>query len=1155
MVSFPKPGEYLSIGSLHGSASGLLINDIFQALDAFLLIITPESSQISPLSHSIQFFCPSASVTTLPNWEILPYDIFSPHSDITSERLSLLYQLPLLKKGILLASINTLMHYFPPRHYLHHHSFVLKKGQTLHLENFKKTLETNGYHLVSQVMAHGEYAVRGSLLDVFPMGGEMPYRIDFFDEEVDSLRLFDPDTQRTLKTVSEINLLPAHEFPLNPESIKTFKTKWREHFSVNPLEVPYYQNVSRGEAAPGLEYYLSLFFEKTDSFFDYLPQHAHIILIEDVYQASQQFWQEINERYQQVGHDRLRPILPPSEVCQSPELFFHALKKFPHYRFTQKTTQHAQAFNFPSASPPQFTIDRTHSHPFHTVVEWREKTAQKVLFSVETLGRLEVILPLLHQVNIFPTQPATWEDFLSDPEATVGIIISPLEEGLDLQAGQFPLSTRVPSLDNGVVIVTESQLFGPQVMQRHRRKGAAGRTSDTLIRDLTEITLGMPVVHIDHGVGRYMGLQVISTGDQTAEYLVLHYFGDAKLYVPVASLHLISRYTGVDAEHAPLHKLGSPKWEKTKQKAKEKIRDVAAELLHIYAQRAAQKGFAFTPPDEQYAAFCSQFPFETTADQQTAIDAVTQDMISQRPMDRVICGDVGFGKTEVAMRAAFLATQSHQQVAVLVPTTLLAEQHLHSFQDRFAQWPIRIAAFSRFRTPREQKALLEDMALGKIDIVIGTHKLLQPQVIFKSLGLLIVDEEHRFGVAQKERIKSLRASVDLLTLTATPIPRTLNMALASIRDLSVISTPPAKRLSIKTFVREYQVSLIKEAVRRETLRGGQVYFVHNEVNHIDRIAAELQTLLPETRIGIAHGQLRESELERVMADFYHQRFHILVCTTIIESGIDVPTANTILIRRADCFGLAQLHQLRGRVGRSHHQAYAYLLTPPGKTLTPEAKKRLEAISTLEQLGSGFLLATQDLEIRGAGELLGDEQSGHIQEMGFSLYTQLLEETVTALKSGEEPLLEKRLGADTEIDFGVPALLPDTYLPDVQARLVVYRRLANVEDTLQLEDLKAEIIDRFGPLPVPVKNLFQINAFKLFVKPLGILKMYVKGSKALLKFNASPRIHHARLIEQLQKFPQRYQFKEDSQLAITLKEEELALKIKELMTFLTPILSQ
>ena len=1126
-----KQGERFSIGSLHGASLSLVIDQIARASNNLILVVTPDMMQAHHLARELAFFNQTQyPIHHFPDWEILPYDHFSPHPDIISERISTLFQLQTLKEGILFTSVNTALHRLAPKSYLLANSFSVKCGQSLNIAQFRLNLEKSGYHFVSQVIAHGEYTVRGSIIDVFPMGSDLPYRIDLLDTDIDTLRTFDPETQRTLEKTDNIQLLPAHEFPLTEAAIARFRQNWRDHFEGNPLKSAIYESVIRQEAATGIEYYLPLFFEKTQTLFDYLPEHCSIIVIGDTYSTAQQFLEETERRYEQLRHNQARPILPPAYLFQPIETFFGELKKFPQYHLSSHTlSEKISHANFPAQIPIHFQIDHTAEHPFSPVQQWLSNHQGRTLFCAETTGRREVLIQLLNHISIFPKPYDSWHDFLID-DAPTGIAVTPLEIGFSLPK-------------TNIHLITESQLFGKQVKQRRLRKKSE-KTLDAIVRDLTELKIGSPVVHIDHGVGRYQGLETIKTGDDEAEYLILVYHDDAKLYVPVTALHLIGRYTGMDPEHAPLHKLGSGQWEKTKRKAREKIRDVAAELLNIYAQRAAKSGFIFKKPDTHYTAFESTFPFEVTPDQQKAIDAVIDDMTSSRCMDRVICGDVGFGKTEVAMRAAFLAVQSNKQVAILVPTTLLAEQHLHTFQDRFSKWPIRIEALSRFRTPQEQKQILKELEIGKVDIVIGTHKLLQPTVQFQSLGLLIIDEEHRFGVHQKERIKAVRMEVDLLALTATPIPRTLNMALVSIRDLSIIATPPAKRLSVKTFIHEYDHALIREAIMRETLRGGQVYFLHNQVETIHRIAEELQQLLPETRIGIAHGQMRESELERIMADFYHQRFNVLICTTIIESGIDIPTANTIIIRRADRFGLAQLHQLRGRVGRSHHQAYAYLLTPEMSLLNNDAKKRLTAIESLEDLGSGFLLATQDLEIRGAGELLGDNQSGHIHELGFSLYMSLLEETIEALKSGKEPLFEKSLKTTAEVDFKVPTFIPDHYMGDIQTRLIFYKRITNATQPDMLNDLKAEMIDRFGLLPTQTQHLFKLAQLKCAIAPFDIQKLHATTDKCRIEFFENPRINISAMIELIQKQPRRYQLLSKNKLQFTINGETLDEKIQE-----------
>lgn len=1135
LLNFPLPeklGMHLTFGQLPGASMSLALYTTAKQADSLLLIITSEVSQANQLQREINFFKQDEDVWPIlifPDWETLPYDHFSPHADIISERMTILQQLPNLKKGILLVSATTLMHHLAPRQFLDANSFVVSKGQKMDSYLLREQLDHGGYRCVSQVMEHGEYAIRGSLFDVFPMGSPLPYRLDFFADEVDSLRSFDPETQRTLNVINEVRLLPAHEFLLTQEGIALFRQNWRERFPGNPLQSVIYQNVSRGESAPGIEYYLPLFFEKIHTLYDYLPSQSIIASIGDIHAAIVLFWQEISERYEQLRHDVERPILPVLDLFMSVDQFFGAIKAFPHLRLQAKPLlDERKGINLPLQSLPELFVDHQAPQPLHALGNWLSSISARVLFCTETEGRGEVLAGLLKELSVYPKSYKSWQAFLAD-DAKLGMIAAPLEQGFYLT-------------DPALAVITESQLFGQQVMQRRLRKRRE-QDADAIVRDLTELKIGAPVVHVDYGVGRYLGLMSLQTGDFEAEYLMLEYADAAKLYVPIASLNLISRYSGVDVEHAPLHRLGSGQWEKAKRKANEKIRDVAAELLLIYAKRAAKVGVQFQAPDQHYLAFAAAFPFEETPDQLQAINQVIDDMTSIRVMDRLVCGDVGFGKTEVAMRAAFIAVQSHQQVAVLTPTTLLAEQHLNNFRDRFAKWPVRIEAISRFRSKREQANILENVKAGKIDILIGTHKLLQPDIKFANLGLLIVDEEHRFGVRQKDRIKELRAEVDLLTLTATPIPRTLNMALANIRDLSIIATPPAKRLSVKTFVREYNKPLIREAILREIMRGGQVYFLHNEVNSMQRMLDELQALAPEARFAIAHGQMPEQALERVMIDFYHQRFNVLLCTTIIESGIDIPSANTIVINRADRFGLAQLHQLRGRVGRSHHQAYAYLFTPEEAALASDAKKRLAAIASLEDLGTGFVLATHDLEIRGAGELLGDEQSGHIQELGYSLYMELLDKTVKALQQGEELLLDQPLQETIEIDLKIPALIPQDYLPDAHTRLILYKRIGNAKEQATLEDLQVEMIDRFGLLPPATKNLFRLGELRLRAEPMGVRKIEAGAEQGVIEFTAKPNINMVALLQLVQKHPSHYRVVGNEKLKFNFSATTAEEKIK------------
>ena len=1086
---------------LHGSGLGLAASQAAHRHKGPVLILTADTLEANRLEYELRFFTggdETLPVLNFPDWETLPYDSFSPHQDIVSQRLATLYQLPSLNRGVLVVPISTLMNRLPPRRYLQAHSLLLDVGDRLDLNDMRRRLEANGYRCVSQVMEHGEFAVRGGLLDLFPMGGALPYRIDFFDEQVDSIRTFDPETQRSLENVEKIRLLPAREFPLDEEAVTRFRQSYRLRFEGNPQSGTIYRDVSDGLAPPGIEYYLPLFFDETESLLDYVAPQALIITTPGVATAADRFWQEITGRHESLRHNRERPLLPPEEAFFQPVDLDAALAGF--HRVDVDPFSEV-ACRYATQSPPPLPILARAERPAETLLRFLEGFAGRVLFAAETPGRRETLLDLLKGHGLHPVLYEDWQHFLAG-DAPLGLTVAALEQGLSL-------------VEPHLAVISEAQLFGEQVLQRRRRKTARTRDADAIIRDLTELNIGAPVVHEDHGVGRYQGMQTLAVGGITTEFITIEYAGGDKLYVPVSSLHLISRYSGAAPEQAPLHKLGSEQWAKAKRRAAEKVRDVAAELLDLFARRAARQGFAFAAPDAQYRAFAATFPFEETPDQQSSIEAVLNDMTHSQPMDRLICGDVGFGKTEVAMRAAFIAVQNNKQVAVLVPTTLLAQQHYQNFQDRFADWPVKIESLSRFRTTKDQGGVLQGLADGKVDIVIGTHKLLQSDIKFKRLGLVIVDEEHRFGVRQKEWLKSLRSEVHVLTLTATPIPRTLNMALSGMRDLSIIATPPSRRLAIKTFVRERDNGLIREACLRELKRGGQVYFLHNEVKTIDKTMRDLAVLVPEARIRIAHGQMRERDLEQTMLDFYHHRFNVLVCTTIIETGIDIPNANTIIINHADHFGLAQLHQLRGRVGRSHHQAYAYLVVPPRKLMTADAIKRLEALESLEDLGAGFTLATHDLEIRGAGELLGDEQSGQMHEIGFTLYTQLLERAVQALKSGREPQLDAPLSHGGEIDLRIPALIPEDYLPDVHARLVMYKRIASAEDAEALRELQVEMIDRFGLLPEAVKNLFRVTELKLKAQDMGVRKVEAGPQGGRLLFDKEPKIDPAAVIRLIQ----------------------------------------
>jgi len=1094
-------------GNLPGAALSLAIAEAASNAKRFTLLLTADSQSAERLQEELAFFAPQLAVLHFPDWETLPYDIFSPHQDIVSQRIAALYQLPELSHGVLVVPITTALHRLAPKRFLLGSSLVLDVGQKLDVEQMRLRLEAAGYRCVDTVYEHGEFAVRGALIDLFPMGSPLPYRIDLFDDEIETLRTFDPENQRSIDKVESIRLLPAREFPLKKEAVTGFRARFRERFDVDFRRCPIYQDLSSGITPAGIEYYLPLFYEETATLFDYLPEDSQVFSLPGIEQAAEQFWSDVRNRYEERRVDPERPLLPPAELFMPVEDCFARLKLWPRVVASQQDVEPGIGRErFTAQALPELAIEAKASEPLGKLRRFLDEYAGRVLFTAESAGRREVLLELLARLKLRPQEVEGWEEFLASQER-LAITIAPLDEGLQL---------------DDVALVAESPLFGQRVMQRRRREKSRDG-GENVIKNLTELREGSPVVHIDHGVGRYQGLVTLEIEGQAQEFLLLQYAEDAKLYVPVASLHLIARYTGSDDALAPLHRLGSETWQKAKRKAAEQVRDVAAELLDIYARRAAREGYAFKDPQVDYETFAAGFPFEETPDQQAAIDAVREDLLSAKPMDRLVCGDVGFGKTEVAMRAAFIAVHGGRQVGVLVPTTLLAQQHYNSFRDRFADWPVRVEVMSRFKSAKEVQSAIAELAEGKIDILIGTHKLLQDDVKFSNLGLVIIDEEHRFGVRQKEQLKALRSEVDILTLTATPIPRTLNMSIAGMRDLSIIATPPARRLSVRTFVMEQQNTVIKEALLRELLRGGQVYYLHNDVKTIEKCAADLQALVPEARVAIGHGQMRERDLEQVMSDFYHKRFNVLVASTIIETGIDVPSANTIIIERADKFGLAQLHQLRGRVGRSHHQAYAYLLTPTRKAMTDDAQKRLEAIANAQDLGAGFVLATHDLEIRGAGELLGEGQSGQIQAVGFTLYMEMLERAVKAIRKGEQPNLEQPLGGGPEINLRLAALIPEDYLPDVHARLILYKRIANAADEDGLKELQVEMIDRFGLLPEPTKNLVRLTLLKLQAEKLGITKIDAGPQGGRIEFSADTSVDPMVLIKLIQSQPNRYKF--------------------------------
>lgn len=1114
------------------TAQSLAISQFACSQGGLSLVMTSSIHEANRLRRELEFFLSDngTPVLTYPDWETLAYDHFSPHEDIVSERLAVLHQARQLKSGIIIAAIPTLLHYTIPQSYLDQHACLFTCGDMIELEALTQRFTTAGYLRVDQVREHGEFCIRGSICDIFPSGSNEPYRLEFFDNEIESIRAFDPETQLSAGTIKQINLLPAREYPLTPDAISTFRQNFRERFPGNPKDCGIYEVISEGRPFPGTEYYLPLFYKQLSTFFDYLPTHTTLFMPATTQSIVERFWDDITHRYDQLQHDLRRPICPPRDLFLSKDDFFTHLKRYTQIRISaDSSNQQANVRQFDNNPLPDISVNRKSKTPFDRLSQFIQTFNGKLLITAESTGRRETLLDQLKEAQISPQLIHGWHEFLDPNSPPLSMTIAPLDHGLILQQPDCAL-------------IPEAVIFGEQVMQRRRRQK---QTTDVehVIHSLGELKIGGPVVHLNHGVGRYQGLQVIETGGIKSEYMTLEYDGGDKIYVPISALHLISRYTGVDADHARLNKLGNNKWSQTKSKALKQIHDVAAELLKVYSERAAKVGHTYPKPDADYHRFRADFPFEETPDQATAIDSVIHDLTQPQSMDRLVCGDVGFGKTEVAMQAAFYVANHGKQVAILAPTTLLAEQHYSNFSDRFADWPIKIGVLTRLQPKKDQDNTIDAVKSGKVDIVIGTHKLLQNDIKFKDLGLLVIDEEQRFGVRQKERIRQLRATVDILTLTATPIPRTLNMAFGGMRDLSIISTPPLKRLSVKTFLYENSNSIIIEAITREIMRGGQVYFLHNDVATIEATAEKLRGLIPEAKIGVAHGQLRERQLEQIMSDFYHQRFNVLVCSTIIESGIDIPSANTIIIERSDKFGLAQLHQLRGRVGRSHHQAYAYLLVPSKKGLTKDAQKRLEAITTFEDLGAGFMLATHDLEIRGAGELLGDEQSGNIEAIGFSLYMELLDEAVKALKAGETPTLNPDKQKDAvEIDFHVSTIIPDSYIGDVGIRLSLYKRLSSCRTEQAVHDFKIEIIDRFGLPPIEIEQLMLSTKLRIQAEKVGIKKIDIRKDAAFIMFDESPKINTSKLIDLIQKQSATYQLQGMDKLRIVLKEPPLSDKV-------------
>ena len=1133
-LQIPEKNGKTNWHRLYGSALALSIVETSRShKNGPVVVVVEDVTHADVLTKEIEFYKDDKqTLFHLPDWETLPYDIFSPHQDIIAERLTTLHALQHIRSGdILIIPVNTLAQRLAPRSYIQGNVLSLKINQQLNIETFRRSLEASGYINVTEVLEHGEFAVRGSIIDLFPAGSKNPYRIDLFDDEIESIRCFDAQSQRSDNKVSSIELLPAREFPSDEKGIKKFRERYREMLSGDPLNSIIYKSVSDGIMPSGIEYYLPIFYDDNElnTLFDYLPKSSLYIAPKELDQQLESFEAEINERYEQRRHDIERPILSPEYLFQSTHEINTALERN-SVIYTSKNKSTDEQFNAKVKTPPDLILQTRLEEPAQALKKFIDTHKGRILFVAETSGRREVLTELLRGHQIYPKVCASWHEFITVADR-ICITVSEISQGLVL-------------IEDDIAVITESQIYGQRAIQKRRRKSRSA-DSDAIVQNLTDLSIGAPVVHIEHGVGRYLGLTKLSGDGYDAEFLLLEYAGNDKLYVPVSSLHLISRFTGASAENAPVHKLGSEQWSKARQKAAKQARDVAAELLDIHARRAAVQGRSYHIDENEYASFCNSFPFEETPDQETTIQAVLDDLRSPQPMDRVVCGDVGFGKTEVAMRAAFAVANTGKQVAILVPTTLLAQQHFQNFTDRFADWPIKVACLSRFNTTKQQKEILENLKNGKVDIVVGTHKLLQKTVSFHDLGLIIVDEEHRFGVRHKEHVKSLRAEIDILTLTATPIPRTLNMSLAGIRDLSIIATPPMQRHSINTFVTQWNDSLITEACQRELKRGGQIYILHNEVKTIEKITADIRTLIPEARVEFAHGQMPEKQLEQVMLDFYHQRFNILVATTIIESGIDVPTANTIIINKADRLGLAQLHQIRGRVGRSHHRAYAYLITPPESLMTEDAKKRLAAIESLEDLGVGFSLATHDLEIRGAGELLGESQSGQISEVGFTLYSELLERAVTALKQGKVPDLDKPLHSGIEIDLGIPALIPDDYVYDIHQRLMLYKRISNASDQEKLDDIRVELIDRFGLLPDYLKNLFAVTEIKLAAQDIGIKTIEATDWGIKIQFDEKPNINPTKLIEMIQMQSNRYRFDGKHTLRILESDESIEIRTQQI----------
>ena len=1098
------------------SAASHALSDRIDNVDGPVLVITEDSANAAKVLAELRFFLdPAGEIIHFPDWETLIYDSFSPHENIISARLKVLNELQESKPMVIVASCTTLMHKLPPPEFVSDGSFFIRKEQEVDLLDLRRSAHLKAYREVSTVIQHGEYAIRGSIVDIFPMGSATPFRIDLFDNTVDSIRTFDPETQISLEIKDKVEILPGREFPLSKSAINHFKNQWHLNFPGKAEDSSIYRDISKGLVPAGLEYYLGLFFEETASIFDHLPEETRIFS-ENIEKAAKAFWGKAQQRFESLRYDISKPILPVSEILVNPNDFLHYLELNSVSLMEEIKKNQVQTCRY--GEMPDVRVAKKSKQPFSRLKQVLEESANRILIVAETQGRKASLDALLKEADLKAAEVDTWDEFkISDYKfaITAGLI----------QRGFY---------SNFFHVITERELFGEEVFSTRKRKKTLDNFADLIVKNLSELKPGDSVVHIDHGVGRYEGLRILKIENRETEFLVITYADESKLYVPVSSLELISRYSGIEGLEAPLHRLGGENWKKEKKLAVKQINDIAAELLDLYSKRLAAVGYCHQKPQRDYEEFARSFPFEETPDQEEAIKKVITDMSSKRPMDRLICGDVGFGKTEVAMRAAFIAVSSGKQVVVLVPTTLLARQHEETFKDRFANTAVSISSISRFKSNSEQKRIIDDLMTGKIDIVIGTHSLLQENINFSDLGLLVVDEEHRFGVRQKEKINSLRAGIDILTMTATPIPRTLNMAISGLRDLSIIATPPERRLSIKTFISKKSDQIVKEAIQREILRGGQVFYLHNQVKTIERTAIELQRAIPEASVSIAHGQMRERQLEQVMLNFHRKTSNVLVCTTIIETGLDIPNANTIIIERADKLGLAQIHQLRGRVGRSYHQAYAYLLTASEEAMTPSAIKRLQAISESEDLGAGFILATHDLEIRGAGEILGDDQSGNIQNLGYSMFAELLDRAVSDIKSGKLPRshdIEKKT-LETSIDFA--ALIPETYLPDTHARLVLYKRIASLANPAEIKEIQVEMIDRFGLFPTAVKNLFRLTSLKIQARQLGITKITLKSSDCRLMFGEQTTVNPDSIFDLLKNDPGKYKFNGGNELILNAK---------------------